>query len=162
MAGGPLLPSSIYLGGGLGALFPNFNIPQFNTNGAGAFEGIGVVGSLGGDVPAVLQFNMPPSALPTGTLKLRTLALATASTGVAKLTIKDGHTPVGSSIGVASLNSEPQVSQTWTASDVLIENKITLTTAPSAGDVVTILVTFNTSGWTLATVSTWQFSLIWE
>ena len=44
----------------------------------------------------------------------------------------------------------------------MVENKVTLTTSPSAGDIVTILATFNTSSWTLAAVSTWSFSLIWE
>lgn len=162
MAGGPLLPSSVYLGGASGNLFPNFYIPATNTNAAGALEGIGVVASLGSDAAAVLQFNTPPSALPSGTLKLRILAMANATSGVAKLTVKDGHTPAGSSIGVATLSTETQVSQTWATADILVENKVTLTTSPSAGDIVTILATFNTSSWTLAAVSTWQFSLIWE
>jgi hypothetical protein len=162
MAGGPLLPSSIYLGGASGSLFPNVNIPTANTNGAGAFESVGVVASLAADAAAVLQFNMPPSALPTGTLKLRILALASASAGVAKLTIMDGHTSPGSNIGAATLSTETQVSKTWTTADVIVETKVTLTASPAAADIVTVLATFNTSGWTLAAVSTWQFSLIWE
>ena len=59
MAGGPILPSSVYLGGASGNLFPNFYIPATNTNTAGALEGVGVVASLAADAPAVLQFNMP-------------------------------------------------------------------------------------------------------
>jgi hypothetical protein len=161
MAGGPLLPSSMYLGGASGNLFPNFYIPATNTNGAGAMEGIGVVASLAADASAVLQFNMPPS-IPTGTLKLRCLAMANATSGVAKLTIKDKNCAAGSSLGTTTLNSETQVSQTWATADILVENLVTLTTTPTAEDILTVLATFNTSGWTLAANSTWQFSIIWQ
>ena len=67
MSGGPILPSSIYLGGASGNLFPSFYIPATNTNNAGAIEGVGVVASLGADAPAVMQFNMP-EVIPAGTL----------------------------------------------------------------------------------------------
>lgn len=162
MAGGPILPSSVYLGGASGNLYPNFYIPATNTNTAGALEGIGVVGSLGADAAAVLQFNMPES-IPSGTLKLRCLAMANATSGVAKVTVKDASTSAGSSIGVTSLTTETQLSQTWATADILVENKITLTaTAPTANQITTILVTFNTTSWTLTAASTWQFSLVWE
>jgi hypothetical protein len=162
MAGGPLLPSSMYLGGASGNLFPNFYIPATNTNTAGALEGVGVVASLAADAPAVLQFNMP-EVIPTGTLRLRILAMANATSGVAKLTIKDASTSPGSNIGVTSLTTESQLSQTWTTADILVENKIALTAAaPTANQITTILATFNTASWTLAAVSTWQFSLVWE
>jgi hypothetical protein len=161
MAGGPILASSVYLGGASGNLFPNVYIPVTNTNTAGALEGIGVVASLGADSSAILQFNMPES-IPTGTLKLRCLAMANATTGVAKLTVSDGATSAGSNIGATSLNAETQLSQTWATADILVENKITLTTAPTANQILTVLAKFNTSGWTLAAVSTWQFSIVWE
>ena len=161
MAGGPILPSSLYLGGASGNLFPNFYIPATNTNTAGALEGIGVVASLGSDAPVVLQFNLPES-IPTGALKLRCLAMANATSGVAKLTVSDGQTAAGSNIGATTLTAETQLSQTWATADIIVENKITLTTSPSANDILTILAKFNTSGWTLAAVSTWQFSLVWE
>jgi hypothetical protein len=161
MAGGPILPSSVYLGDASGNLFPNFYIPATNTNGAGAFEGIGVVASLAADAPAILQFNLPES-IPTGTCKLRCLAMANATSGAAKLTISDGQTAAGSNIGATTLTAETQVSQTWATADILVENKVTLTTSPTANEILTIEATFNTSGWTLAAVSTWQFSLVWE
>src|ERR1019366_5970378 len=161
MAGGPILPSSIYLGGASGNLFPNFYIPATNTNAAGALEGIGVVASLGSDAAAVLQFNMPES-IPTGTLKLRCLAMANATSGVAKLTVKDKNVAAGASLGTSTLNSETQLSQTWATADIMVENKITLTTSPTANDIVTVLAIFNTTSWTLAAVSTWQFSIVWE
>lgn len=161
MAGGPLLPSSVYLGGASGNLYPAFYVPATNTNGAGAIEGIGVVASLGSDAPAILQFNLPES-IPSGTCKLRCLAWANATSGVAKWTIKDGQTAPGSNIGATSLSTETQSSQTWSSADVIVENKVTLTTSPSANDILTALVTFNTASWTLAAPSVWQFSLVWE
>jgi hypothetical protein len=162
MAGGPLLPSSIYLGGASGLLYPSFYVPATNTNTAGALEGVGVIASLTSDAPAVLQFNMP-EVIPTGVLKLRILAMANAVTGVAKLTVKDASTSAGANIGVTTLTSETQLSQTWATADILVENKITLTaTAPTANQITTILATFNTTSWTLAAASVWQFSLVWE
>src|SRR5689334_7033526 len=108
MSGGPIFPSSVYLGGASGNLFPAFYTPNTNTNSAGTIEGIGVVGSLGSDASAILQFNMPES-IPSGTLKLRCLAMANASSGVAKLTVSDGATSAGSNIGATALSSETQV-----------------------------------------------------
>jgi hypothetical protein len=161
MAGGPILPSSVYLGGASGNLSPTFYVPATNTNNAGAIEGIGVVASLTADAAAVLQFNMP-EVIPAGTLKLRCLAMANATSGVAKLTVSDKNVAAGNSLGTSTLNSETQLSQTWSTADVLVENKITLTSAPIANDILTVLATFNTTGWTLAATSVWQFSLVYE
>ncbi len=161
MSGGPIFPSSVYLGGASGNLSPTFYIPATNTNAAGAIEGIGVVGSLGADAPAVLQFNMPES-IPSGTLKLRCLAMANATSGVAKMTAKDKNVAAGASLGTSTLNSETQLSQTWATADILVENKITLTSSPVANDILTVLATFNTTGRTLTASSVWQFSIVWE
>jgi hypothetical protein len=161
MAGGPILPSSVYLGGASGNLAPGVYIPATNTNNAGAIEGITVVASLGSDSAAVLQFNLPET-IPTGVMKCRCLAWANATSGVAKLTLSDGQTAVGSNIGATTLTADTQVSQTWSSADVIVENKVTLATTPTANYVLTVLATFNTSGWTLAQNSVWQFSLVWE
>lgn len=164
MAGGPLLPSSIYLGGASGNLSPTFYIPATNTNTAGAIEGIGVVASLAADAPAVLQFNLP-EVLPSGALKLRCLAWANATSGVAKLDIADGQTATSSNIGVTTLTTEPgspTISQTWATADIIVENKVTLTTSPVVNNILTVLATFRTASWTLAQASVWQFSLVWE
>jgi hypothetical protein len=151
----------MYLGGASGNLYPSFYVPATNTNSAGQIEGIGVVASLAADAAAILQFNLPES-IPSGTLKLRCLAWANATSGVAKLTISDGETAVGSNIGATSLSSETQVSQTWSSADVIVENKVTLTTSPTANYILTVAATFNHSSWTLAAASVWQFSLVWE
>jgi hypothetical protein len=161
MTGGPILPSSIYLGGASGNLSPTFYVPAINTNTAGAIEGVGVIASLGADASAVLQFNLP-EVIPSGVFKLRVLAWANATSGVAKLTVKDNQTAAGSNIGATTLNTETQLSQTWATADIIVENKINLTTVPTANSIFTVLATFNTSGWSLAAASVWQFSLVWE
>lgn len=161
MAGGLIFPSSVYLGGASGNLYPNFYVPATNTNAAGAIEGIGVVASLAADATAVIQFNIP-GVLPTGTCKLRILAWANATSGAAKLTVSGGETAVGSNIGAATLTAETQISQTWSSADIIVENKITLTDTPTASNIYTIKAVFNTTSWTLAAPSTWQFSLVWE
>ena len=161
MAGGPVLASSIYLGGASGNLYPSFYIPATNTNTAGALEGIGVIASLATTAPAVLQFNMPET-IPSGTLKLRLLAMANATSGIAYWQVKDGATSAASNIGVTSLNTETAQSQTWATADVLVENKTTLTTAPTANQILTVLLTFGTTTFTLAATSVWQPSIVWE
>lgn len=169
MAGGPLLPSSMYFGAASGNAYPAFYIPSVNTNTAGAIEGVGVVASLTANAVVTLQYNLPPTAgIPTGTFKLRALAWANATSGVANVNIQDGQTAPAANIGATTLTSEggafphATIAQTWATVDIIVENKVTLATTPTAGDIVTVLVTFLTSGWTLAQSSVWQFSLIWE
>ena len=164
MAGGPLLPSSVYLGGASGNLSPQFYIPATNTNGGGAIEGTAVIANLNAaaDSPGVYQFNLP-EVLPTGTLKLRVLAWANASAGIAKLTVKDGGTAPGSNIGASTLTTETQLSQTWATVDIIVENKITMTGGgQTANNIYTVVATWNATGWTLAQQSVWQLSLVWE
>jgi hypothetical protein len=163
MAGGPIFPSSEYLGGASGYLASAVYIPATNTNGGGAIEGIGVVASLTADAPAVLQFNLP-EVIPSGTMKLRTLAWANASAGAAKFIVTDGQTNVGSNIGATTLNPGSPSTQTltWSAADVIMENKLSLTTTPTVNYILTVLVTFQTASWGLAQNSVWQFSLVWE
>jgi hypothetical protein len=176
MAGGPILPSSIYVGGASGNLTVNFYTGT-TASGTGAvanysaFESVQCVASLnsvGADALAILQFNIPPAgAMPTGTLKLRLLAMANASTGIAKLDIIDAVTSPGTAIGASNFTTEagsPTISQNWAVAgvDILVENKVTLTAAPTAGQIVTVILAFRNSGWTLAQTSVWQASLIWE
>jgi hypothetical protein len=160
MAGGPIAPSSVYLGGASGNLFPNF----YAGGGANASvhdEGIGVVASLGADATAELRFPMPAS-IPTGTLKLMVRALANATSGVVKFTVSDGAVSGGSSPSAATLTSETQSSVTWTAVDVYMDTKVTLTTAPTANQSLIVALKFQTSGWTLAVALTCLVWVLWE
>jgi hypothetical protein len=165
MAGGPILPSSIYVGGASGSLSPTFYVPGTNTNSAGAIEGIGVVSSLALTVSAVLQFNLPES-IPTGVFKCRTLGWANATAGNAVITLNDGQTAVGANIGATTLSPETQFTFTWAAAqnDIIKENKTNLTTVPTANNILTIRVDYVGAGavWTLAQLSVFQHSLVWE
>jgi hypothetical protein len=163
MAGGPIFASSIYLGGASGNLSSTVYISAAGTTVANsAIEGVGVVASLAADAAAVLQFNLP-EVMPTGVMKCRVLAWANATSGVAKLTLSDGQTAPAANIANTTLTADAQISQTWSSADVIVENKVTLaTSSPTANSILTILATFNTSGWTLAQSSVWQFSLVWE
>jgi hypothetical protein len=116
-----------------------------------------------------LRFPIPPT-LPTGTLKLRILALANSTANAAKLTVSDGAaTPAaspaaGGNPSAITLTAESQTTFTWAASenDRYKEQKVTLTTAPAGSDQLVVAVKFQTSGWTLAVVGTFLFAIIWE
>lgn len=161
MSGGPIFPASVYFGAASGNAYPAYYTPATNTNGAGYIEGVGIIASLGSDAPVTLQFVLPES-IPSGTLKLVVNAWADATSGVAKLTVSDGQTAAGSNIGATTLSSETQLSQTWATADIIVQNKITLTTSPTANEILTVLATFNHTSWTLAVASVWQMYLVWE
>jgi hypothetical protein len=162
MAGGPIYPTSAYPADSAGRLFPSFYAGA-GGNATPHDEGLGVMASLSADATWELRFPMPPS-IPTGTFKLRLLALANATSGVAKVTVKDGRCPAGSSPSAATLTSETQVTVTWSTgnNDEYLEAKVTLSTTPQANDMLVVALTFNVTGWTLAAASTWLASIIWE
>lgn len=162
MSGGPIFPSSAFINDTSGQLFPSFYVAATNTNGAGYDEGWTISASLTTSDPVlVMRFAIPPT-VPTGTLKLRCLSLANATSGVAKWTVTDKNVAAGSAPGTATLNSETQVSQTWATADIYVENKVTLTSTPAGNDILVLAVTFNHTSWTLAAAVTTIFSIIWE
>jgi len=161
MAGGPIFPNSAYPVTS-GRVFPNFHV------GAGANskhdEGLGVEASVGADSTWRLRFQMPPS-LPSGTCKLRLLALANATSGAAKVNPKWVSVAVEEDPSAATLNAEGTGTITWAASDddQYKELKITLDAdTVVASEIVVMDLVFETTSWTLAQVSTWIASIIWE
>jgi hypothetical protein len=148
------------LGAGGGNLFPNF-YSGAGGNASPVEEGIGVVASLGADEVAQLRFPMPPS-IPTGTLKLRNLMLANATTGTVKYTVSDANVAAGADPSSATLSAETQSSATLSAADTYLEVKTVLTSSPNGNDMLVVAVTFNHTGWTLAQVLTNIFTIIWE
>jgi hypothetical protein len=162
MASGYLLPASrAFASNAAGNLSPGIYIPATNTNAAGQIEKTLVTASLAADATEILQF-ICSNPLPSGTLKLRSLLSANATSGVVKFTVKDGKTAPGANIGAATLTTETQQSITWTTADVEVENKLTLAAAPAAGDVITVVITYNTTGWTLAAILAALHMLVWE
>lgn len=159
MAGGPISPSSVYLGGAGGNLFPNFYAGG-GGNASAHDEGIGVVGSLGSDVVAELRFPMPPS-IPSGTLKLMMRAIG-AGANTAKVTVSDNSCGSGASPSGLTLNAETQSSISFSSADQYIDTKVALTTSPSANDSLVVAVTFNHTSWSVTVVTTWLFWVLWE
>lgn len=161
MPAGPFFPNSVYPATA-GRVFPNFHV------GAGANskhdEGLGVEASVGADATWRLRFQMPPS-LPTGTCKLRLLALANATSGNARVNPKWASVAVEESPSGATLNAEGASQLTWGAgdNDQYKELKITLDAdTPVANEIIVMDLVFETASWTLAAVSTWIPSIIWE
>jgi hypothetical protein len=160
MAGGPITPLPPYLGGASGLLSPGFYVGA-GGNASPTDVGIQVVANLGSNATAQLRFPMPPS-IPTGTLKLRNLMLANATTGTVKYTVQDANVAAGADPSSATLTSETQSSATISAADTYTEVKTALSATPNGNDMLVVAVTFDTSGWTLAQILTCIFTIIWE
>lgn len=161
MSGGPLFPCSIYPVTS-GRVWSNVHV------GAGANSkqeyGLGVQASVGADSTWRLRWNLPPT-LPTGTGKLRLLALANATSNSAKVNPKWASVAVGESPSGATLNAEGTQTLTWAAgeNDKYKELKVTLDADTLvASEIVVMDLVFETSSWSLAVVSTWIPSIIWE
>jgi len=161
MPGGPIFPNSAYPVTA-GRVFPNFHV------GAGANskheEGMGVEASVGADSVWRLRFQMPPT-LPSGTGKLRLLALANATSGNAKVNPKWVSVAAEENPSSATPVAETVQTVTWGAgdNDQYKELKVTLDADTLvAGEIVVMDLVFETASWTLAAVSTWIASIIWE
>ena len=161
MAGGPIFPRSAFPVTG-SRVFPNIHI------GAGANskheEGLGVEASVGADSIWRLRFQMPP-VLPVGTCKLKLRALANATTGNAKVNPKWASVAVEEDPSSATLNAEGTTTITWSTgdNDQYKEAEVNLDAdTPVADEEIVMDLTFETTAWTLAQVSTWIVSIIWE
>lgn len=175
MAFGPLFPHS-QVPATSGTTFPNVHV------GAGANskrdDGLGVAASIAADATWNLRFQMPPSSLPTGTLKLVVRCLANATSGVAKINPKwvavaAGVSPSGATLVAEGVTPDAKAGQAgstdtleWGAGDndqyVTATWTLNATTLPAAGEVLVMDLVFETSGWTLAQVLTVQPFVIFE
>jgi hypothetical protein len=158
MAGGPLFPHSAYPVTS-GRVFPNVHAAT-----SAHCEGLGVEASVGADSIWRLWFQMP-GTLPSGTGKLLLRALANATSGNAKVNPKWKSFAVEETVSSPSLNAETVQTVTWGASDndQFKEIKLNLDADTLVGGEQVIMdLTFETSSWTLAQVSTWVASIIWE
>jgi len=128
-------------------------------------EGMGVQASVGADAYWALRFQMPPSSLPTGTGKLRLIALANAAAGDAKVNPTWASVAIGEDPSSATAFAEGTSTLTWAAGDAdkYKELKITLDADTLvAGETVCMKLIFETTNWTLAAISCWRASIIWE
>lgn len=161
MTGGPIFPHSAYPAT-TSRVFPNFHVGDGGNSPHD--EGLGVEASVGATATWELRFQMPPT-LPTGTGKLRLLALADAISGAAKVAPAWRSVAVEEDPSDTALNDEGTSTVTWSTGDddQYKELKVTLDadTLVASEEVVMDLV-FETTDWTLAVVSTWIASIIWE
>ncbi len=138
--------------------------PHVHVSGSAYRAGLGVAASLASDRTWHLEFALPP-VLPAGTCKLVLRAVADATTGAAKVNPKwvcvaDGEDPFA-----AARNAEGTTTLTWSGGDAdkIKEVKVALDAdTPVGGETLVMDLVFETSGWTLAAVSTWQALVIWE
>ncbi len=162
MAGGPIFPRSAYPATS-GRVFPKL----FSGDGAGGSnieETLGVEASVGADSIWMLRFQMPPT-LPSGTGKLRLRALADAVTGNAKVNPKWASVAVEEDDSAATLNAEGTSTLTWSSADDDVYKELLITLDADTlvgGEEVIMNLTFETTSWTLAAVSGWIASIIWE
>lgn len=159
MPGGPIFPFSAKPATA-GRVFPNFGGSGPDT------EGLGVEASLGADSIWKLRWLMPPT-LPTGTCKLVLHALANATSGAAKVNPKYAMAAVDGTVSPDALALTPQTVQTltWAAGEAneIKEAKVTLNVVTvTAAQWLVMDLTFETSGWTLAAISTWIPAIIFE
>lgn len=161
MAGGPIFPHSA-VPVTTSRVFPNIHV------GAGANskhdEGLGVEASLGADAIWRLRFMMPPGSLPSGTCQLHLFALANATSGSAKVNPKWASVAAAEDPSSATLNAEGTSTLTWAAGDADDYKELTITLdadTPVAGEMLVMDLTFETTSWTLAQVSTWITSVRW-
>ncbi len=162
MAGGPILPASA-----LPLTAPNVFPFVFVGDGANGHRSnwLGVIASVPADSIWDMEFVMPPSALPSGTGKIRILALADAVTGDAKINVKWASVAVEEDPSAATMNAEGTSTITWGANDddEYKELKVTLDADTLvAGEIVVMQLTFETASWTLAVTSAYLPMIIWE
>lgn len=145
-----------------GRVFPRVHV------GAGANskhdEGLGVQASVGADSTWRLRFRTP-NPLPSGTGKLQLIALANATSGAAKVNPKWASVAIEESPSGAALNAEGTQTITWGAgdNDQYKELKVNLDADTLvAGETIVMDLVFETTGWTLAAVSTWIVAVLWE
>jgi len=163
MPGGPIFPYSVDLRTE-GKLFDSVAV-----SGSRYDRGIGVMASLDGNAEVELRFLLP-EIIPSGTCKLLLSAQANATSGVAKVNPSWALDAAEDIPGDSTLTAEGTSTITWSSGDAYAYKELAITLDGSesigSGDERKRLVmklTFETSSWTLAAVSTWMMpALIWE
>lgn len=161
MGAGPLLPISV-VPRSSGSVFDNVHVCA-GANGTNV-AGIGVVASVASDVTADVIWQLPDT-LPSGTLKLRLLCIANATSGNAKINPKWNCGALNTDPSGLTLNAEGTQTLTWAAgeNDKFKELLLTLDASTAAGGqyLYMSLMFEGTASWTLAADMTCIAELIW-
>lgn len=143
-------------------------VPSLRTDGSFKSYKWKTIGDITSDQKLHIVAQVPP-AVPSGTFKFHIGVCANASANAALVdvawnTVVDGD-PGGSMN--PTLNAEGDSTFTWVAGDQTGPKRktkdITLDagTAPTANDLVHLLVTFKSASWTLAADGYWDFAVVW-
>lgn len=125
---------------------------------------MGVDASISSDAIWRLRFITPPE-LPSGTAKIKLIALADAETGAAKVNPKWANVAIESDPSSATLTAEGTNTITWSSGDddVYKELKIELDAdVIEANSFIVMDLTFETTDWTLGVISGWYAFIVWE
>lgn len=164
MAGGPLYPYSVTpITAGSNIWGPE----SFLGDGANAQREkthVTVKASLGANATIHLGFEAPPE-LPTGTAKLRVVALCDVETGAVKFNVNWASVAVEEDPSAATMNAEGTQTITWASADddVYKELKLTLNADTVVlSEFITMQIQFNTTDWTVVQHAYFIFTIIWE
>ena len=144
-----------------GKIFDWVLVGQTNSRQEG---GYGVMASLDGDATLEVVFDIPTS-VPSGTAKLKCKARANATSGAAKLNPKWFSCAAEENPDTLTLNAEGTSTITWAAGDVDVVKELDITMDADTfvvDETVYVHIVFETSSWTLAQISLWNFYLFWE
>ena len=124
--------------------------------------GMGVMASLNGDAIWRLGFQMPPTALPSGTCKLLLKTRSSASSGDAKLDIGWAMCAGGVDPSGLTLNWEGTQTLTRDGADELDDHLITLdATTPEADKFMVMDLKYLTASWSIASTTVWLAFVGW-
>lgn len=160
MAGGPIFPFSVAYPSS-GRVYPGYNIGVTNSR---PLQGHLCEASLGADAVVTLVFEAPQS-LPAGTPYLRAIAAANATSGNGVVNPAWASIAIEEDYDGASLTAEGNSTITWSTGDPddLKEALIQLDADTVVADEYIVMeVTFVSASWTLAAISTWLFSIVWQ
>lgn len=162
--GGPIAPYSAYTADTTGQLAYDL-ITSAGGNASPSEWGwtVAAAATLSADRTLQLRFALP-DPLPGGTLKLRVLSQANATSGDLKFTVAANGVAPTEDPGAVTLTAESQSTVTFaTTAYRYTETKVSLTQGTFvAGDIVVMSLVFNDTNTTVAAASNHKLFLIWE
>lgn len=110
------------------------------------------------------EYYMPQN-IPLGTQTIRYTMLSTSSSQDAKVTTSWACVSTGADPSSATMNAEAQATLSVAASQSdkyqIVDVALDASTACTAGQFLVVKTTFNDTGWTIGSNSTWRQALIW-
>jgi len=166
MPGGPLYPYSVHMitTNGLFTFSP-FNFDRDGANDHRDKTHVGLDASLPSNATVHLSFEAPP-VLPSGTAKLRVIALCDVAADFMTFQTLWRSVAIGEDPSSLILASEGDSTLTWVGgdNDKYLEKKVPLVTTDVvvASEIIIVQIIFKGGAGRIADLSSWTFSIIWE